>query len=194
MAKLLVIGDSISIGYTPHLRRHLAGRFEVTHCEGNGSDSEHVLSRLEGYLADAGDVSMILVNCGLHDIRRDRGGDGCQVPLAAYERNVRAIFERLAATSATVAWVRTTPVDDDRHAATHDQFDRRSADVDAYNAVADVLAATAGAAVIDLHQAVLDVGVETCIRDDGVHMTDDGYARLGEYLAGAVRKISAQTH
>ncbi|MFW6146724.1 MAG: SGNH/GDSL hydrolase family protein [Planctomycetota bacterium] len=191
MAKLLVIGDSISMGYTPHLRRHLVGQFDVTRCEGNGWDSGNVLSRLEGYLAAAGDVAMILVNCGLHDIRRERGGDGCQVPLEAYRRNVRAILERLTAAAPTVVWVRTTPVDDERHRATHDKFDRLTADLDAYNAVADALVADAGARVIDLHQAVLDAGVDTCIRDDGVHMTDDGYARLGACVADAARDLSA---
>jgi len=191
MKKLLVIGDSISIGYTPHLRRHLDGQFDVTRCEGNGWDSKNVLGRLEDYLAGAGDVAMILVNCGLHDIRRDRGGDGCQVPLADYRWNVRAILDRLIAAAPTVVWVRTTPVDDGRHEATHDKFDRLSADVDAYNAVADALAKAAGVPVIDLHQAVIDADTDTCIRNDGVHMTDDGYGLLGDYIAKAVRDMSA---
>jgi hypothetical protein len=52
--KLLIIGDSISIGYTPAVAEALADEFVVAHGEGNASDSGQMLANLPDYLeADA---------------------------------------------------------------------------------------------------------------------------------------------
>jgi lysophospholipase L1-like esterase len=122
----------------------------------------------------------------LHDLRRD--GEGTEVPLGVYADNLRRIVDRLTGRDATLIWARTTPIHDVRHAATHEGWGRHQADVDAYNATADSVMAAAGIAIADLHAAVIERGVDYCIGDDGVHMTDRGYILLGKYVANLIRR------
>ena len=49
--KVLLVGDSISIGYSPYVASELKGEVRVRHNEGNASDSAHLLSHLDAYLA-----------------------------------------------------------------------------------------------------------------------------------------------
>ena len=44
--KVLLVGDSISIGYAPGVARELAGEFGVAHHEGNCGDSRNFLCRV----------------------------------------------------------------------------------------------------------------------------------------------------
>ena len=186
-SKVLVIGDSISIGYTPHAAEALQGRFAVVHHEGNSGDSAALLADLDSYLAAAGDADVIHFNVGLHDLKRPRDGSGAyQVPLDQFAANLARIVEKLQATGKLLIWATLTPVIFERHLSKG--FDRRQDDVGAYNRAAAEIITSAGIAIDDLHAAVVEAGVERCICADGVHMTDDGYAILGRTVAAAVEK------
>jgi len=187
MTEVLIIGDSISVGYTPYAATSLAGEFAVTHSEGNAGDSANLLARLDDYLAAASDAAVIHFNCGLHDLRRT--GEAYQVAPGAYRDNLLRIVERLGRTGAKLIWAQTTPVHDQRHAATHTDWGRWQADVDAYNAVAGEVVEAAGIAVNPLDVVVIDRGKDWCIRDDGVHMTEGAYELLGEAVAEAIRDV-----
>jgi lysophospholipase L1-like esterase len=190
MVTVLIIGDSISMGYTPHVEARLAGQFIVCRNEGNAGDSRSLAEHLDEYLAACPDAAVIHFNCGLHDLKLARDGAGHQVPLAEYRENLGRIVKRLKATRATLIWGRTTPVNEVRHAASR-PFDRLAADVDAYNAVADEVMTIAGVAINDLHAAVVEAGADDCLQDDGVHMTDSASAMLAACVAGAiVRAVS----
>ena len=185
MRKVLIIGDSISIGYTPYVAAALEGEYAVVHNEGNAGDSNKFLANLESYLASEADAEIIHFNCGLHDVKRARDSRGCQVDIERYRGNLREIFSRLKSTGGKLIWASTTPVIDERHAAAK-PFDRREQDVLAYNAAAAKIAGEAGVTVNDLHEVVMAAGIENCVGPDGVHMTQSGYRVLGEAVAGAV--------
>ncbi len=55
---------------------------------------------------------MIHLNCGLHDIRINRGSYEVQVPLAEYIENVNAIIRLARRRAPVVIWATTTPVDE----------------------------------------------------------------------------------
>jgi len=184
---ILIIGDSISMGYTPHVKAELAGEFIVRHNEGNAGDSRWLSEHLDEYLAECPDAAVIHFNCGLHDLKLPRDGSGHQVPLAEYRRKLGGIVGRLKASRAKLIWGRTTPVNDARHQAVK-EFDRLQADVEAYNAAADEIMTAAGVAIDDLHAAVVEAGADECLREDGVHMTDAAYAALGARVAKAIRQ------
>jgi acyl-CoA thioesterase-1 len=188
--KALIIGDSISIGYTPFVAEALGTRAVVAHNEGNGGDSQRVRSSLDAWLAADADAALVQLNCGLHDIRRQRGGSGCQVPLDAYCDNLRNVVARLKATGRRLIWATTTPVIYQRHVSRG--FDRYEDDVSAYNGAAAGIMRAAGVAVNDLHAAVVQAGVEECLGSDGVHMTQDGYALLGRVVAYVLRRHLGQ--
>jgi len=183
---VLIIGDSISMGYTPHLAELLAGAAEVVHNPGNAGDTNNAAAHLEGWLKQV-PAEVIHFNCGLHDIKRSRQTPGRQVPLERYRANLDRIVERLRQTDAKLIWAATTPVIEERHRAAKD-FDRCNRDVDACNAAAAEIMAAAGIPVDDLHAAVTAAGAENIISDDGVHLTDDGYRMLGRVAADCIRK------
>ena len=187
--KALIIGDSISGGYTPHVARILDGKFAVAlngGVENVKRDSATLLANLESYLAADGDADVIHFNCGLHDITRARDAEGARVPLASYRDNLTAIVERLAATEKKLIWATTTPVIFERHR--RKGFDRRQEDVEQYNAVAHEIMTAAGIPINDLHAAVVAAGTEECLQRGGVHMTDRASEMLGKIVAEAIQR------
>jgi lysophospholipase L1-like esterase len=182
---VLIIGDSISMGYTPQVAELLAGRAEVVHNPGNAGDTDNTAAHLDAWLKEI-PAEVIHFNCGLHDIKRSRQAPGRQVPLQRYRANLGRIVERLKRSGAKLIWAASTPVIEERHRAAKD-FDRGNGDVDAYNAAAAEIMAGAGIPVNDLHAAVAAAGAEEVICDDGVHLTDGGYRMLAEVVADRLR-------
>lgn len=187
MREVLIIGDSISLGYTPTVERELASIARVRHCPGNSGDSANLLANLRAWLAEPS-PDLVVLNCGLHDVRRERDTGTLQVPLDRYHSNLRAAFETIRTTGCSLVWVTTTPVIEDRHQASK-PWDRWNRDIDAYNAAALELAREAGALVIDLHAAARSLEIGAAIADDGVHFTPGAYEALGQTLATQLREI-----
>lgn len=186
--KVLLAGDSISMGYGPHVRERLEGVCGVVNLPANGGTSANLLAHLDDWLIRPG-FDAIHLNCGLHDLARDRDASGPRVGLEQYEANLREIFRRLKReTRSLLAWATTTPVIDERHAA-RKGFDRREEDVRAYNAVSLRVAREAGLPVDDLHRIVEGAGSEGCIGPDGVHMTDAGNAALADAVGAFVTEL-----
>ena len=105
---VLVIGDSISIGYTPVVTTLLAGKADVKHHEGNAAHTNNGVAKLDEWLGTT-KWKVITFNFGLHDLKIMENGEH-QVGLAQYEKNLDAIATRLKKTGARLLFVTTTPV------------------------------------------------------------------------------------
>ncbi len=79
---------------------------------------------------------LLLLNCGLHDIKTDPVTGTRQVPLAQYRENLHAILAIIHTRDIRLCWVRTTPVEDERHNTRVAEFHRFNRDVEEYNAAA----------------------------------------------------------
>jgi lysophospholipase L1-like esterase len=195
--KVYVVGDSISIQYGPYLQRYLAGKMEYARKEGeeeallnldrpqgaNGGDSGMVRSFLAAKAASGGiDADLLLVNCGLHDIKTDPDTGAKQVPIDAYAENLRAIIDVCAAMKPRLVWIRTTPCDEAVHNRAGMSFHRFSADGDAYNRVADRVMAESGVPVIDLYAFTRSLGSD--IYCDHVHFHDHIREKQAAFIAG----------
>jgi len=183
--KVLLAGDSISMGYGPLVKARLDGVCEATNLPANSGTSANLLAHVDEWLIRP-DFGVIHLNCGLHDLGRERDAAGPRVSPEQYEANLREIFRRLKQeTRSLLAWATITPVIDERHAA-RKGFDRFEKDVRAYNAAALRVAQEAGLPVNDLHRVVETAGPEGCIGPDGVHMSDAGNAALTDAVAAFV--------
>lgn len=192
MKKVVLIGDSIRIGYQETVQKELAGVAEVWGPAENGGNSVNVLSNLNGWVLKR-QPDLVHVNCGLHDLKTlAREERELVVPLPFYRRNVEALFRLIRQhTAAKIVWASTTPVLTDRirkARITPGDFLRYDSDVREFNAAATAEAKNAGVPVNDLYSVITGAGVETCLTGDGVHFTSEAYTRLGEAVAGAIRK------
>jgi len=187
MKSVILIGDSIRLGYEEFVRTRLAGTAEVWGPVENGETSENVLAHLnEWVISRRPDV--VHVNCGLHDIKREFGQELPTVPLEEYRENVEAILNRiLTETNAVPIWALITPVNELWHNKSK-PFARFASDVKAYNAAAAQVAGELDVAVNNLYERVTQLGRDSLLQSDGVHFTPSGYELLGESVA---RMISA---
>lgn len=183
---VVLVGDSIRMGYQATVIDALADVAEIWVPEANGGDSRNVLAHLDEWIL-ARRPQVVHINCGLHDLKRDFAEGQFQVPLEEYARNVRQILARLQSESnAKVQWATTTPVDEKLHHKNKD-FDRFEADVDAYNAVAEAICGELGVPVDDLYAVIEQSGKNKLIKEDGVHFVEEGSAVLGRAVAAYIR-------
>ena len=187
MKTVILIGDSIRMGYQPTVQQLLAGQADVWAPEENGGTSANVLAHLDEWvLLRRPDV--VHLNCGLHDLKTEFGADTQAVPLDLYTANLRTIFERIQrGTPTRLIWASMTPVNERWH---HENkpFDRFETDVCAYNRSAREVAVQSGAPIDNLYQVVMDAGRDTILLQDGVHFSQNGYVLLGQAVTRAIRR------
>jgi lysophospholipase L1-like esterase len=177
--KVLIIGDSISIGYTPPLARMLAGKAEVVHHEGNAAHTGNGLEKLDSWLGGQ-KWDVIHFNFGLHDLKIIDGGER-QIPQAQYEANLTEIVKKLKKTGAKLVFATTTPVPEGKV-----NPPREPADVPAYNAAALRIMQRFAVPVNDLYNFALPrlAEIQTPVN---VHYSKAGYEALAGQVAQAIQ-------
>jgi len=100
LPRVLLIGDSVSRGYTQAARKALQGKANVHRAPANCGPTAMGLKKLDVWLG-AGNWDVIHFNFGIHDRR---------TPAAEYEQRLDEIAKRLKKTGATVVWASSTPI------------------------------------------------------------------------------------
>jgi len=186
MPSVVLIGDSIRLGYQPFVREILSGEADVWGPKENGGTSVNVLAHLEPW-AISREADVIHLNCGLHDLKRLADPARPDVGLDAYRDNVRTILTTLGErTRSRIVWATTTPVNARWHEE-QKRFVRLEVDVAAYNEAAVAVATELGLPVDDLCAAVEAAGRDALLGPDGVHFKEEGYRLLAETVAESVR-------
>jgi len=181
--KVILVGDSIRMGYQPLVIEKLARHAEVLAPEKNGGDSRNVLANLDEWVLDlAADV--LHLNCGLHDLKLE--GGAYQVPLEDYLHNVHEIADRVGERfGGRFIWATTTPVLDEWHQKVK-PFERHEEDVRRYNEAALSIMQTHKVEISDLHRVIEQAGPQNCLREDGVHMNERANELLSDAVASAI--------
>lgn len=198
---LFLIGDSISVQYTPYLKQYLQGvvALERKQDDGqaeqnrdvpagaNGGDSGMVLAYLKAKLNDESfHPDYLLLNCGLHDIKR-QDDNRPQVSKEDYRGNLLSIMELLEDHRIRLVWIRTTPVIDEIHNNRTSSFKRYATDVEQYNRIADKVCSDHEIPSIDLFGFTNRLGREAF--KDHVHYTEPVRKLQAAYIAGAVQTL-----
>lgn len=178
LPRVLLIGDSISIGYTEPVRVVLTGKANLHRIPENAAATLTGVKNLDKWLGTA-QWDVIHFNFGLHDLKFMDDGKH-QVPLPDYETNLRTILQRLQKTGARLIWATTTPVPDAKV-----NPPRRNADVIAYNAAATRIMTEAGIPIDDLY-ALVSPRLPELQLPANVHYTLPGYDVLGRQVAESV--------
>lgn len=185
LPRVLLIGDSISIGYTPPVRRLLAGKANVHRISGNAGPSSNGVFLIDGWLGLT-KWDVIHFNFGLHDLKRLADGKQ-QVPLDAYERYLGLIVQRLRRTGARLVWAATTPVPEGKVSPP-----RVPADVLIYNAAAGRIMKQNGVAINDLYSFALS-RLREIQQPVNVHFTPSGSELLARQVAAAIEGSLTRT-
>jgi acyl-CoA thioesterase-1 len=186
-AQVLIIGDSISIGYFEPAKDLLADVAEVCHNVGNAQHTAHGLAHLDEWLGETR-WDVIHFNHGLHDLkyvdeqgrRVDPSAGKQQIPIDDYRRNLDELARRLKKTRAKLIFATTTPVPEGASG-------RVPGDSKRYNAVALAVMKKHRVPVNDLYTFALD-RVDAIQRPRDVHFTREGSRLLGEEVARHVRE------
>jgi lysophospholipase L1-like esterase len=188
LPRVLLIGDSISMGYTLGVRAKLAGKANVHRPPENSGDTARGVASIDKWLG-AGKWDVIHFNFGLHDLKYlDAAGQlaapdkGKQVhTLAEYEANLRKIVARLKQTGAKLIWAATTPVPGGSTGRVEDDAIR-------YNAVAARVMQEQGVAINDLHAYVKPRQAQLQ-RPANVHFSTEGSAQLAETVTAHILPV-----
>jgi len=190
LPRVLLIGDSISIGYTVDVQKLLAGKANVHRIPTNGGPTTNGLENLKKWLGD-GKWDVIHFNWGLHDLKYVvRGstivdatavGAHPQIALADYEKNLRELVAQLKATGAKLIWCSTTPVPPGAKG-------RIAGDELKYNEAAARVMKEAGIPTNDLHAHAAPKLSEIQQKAD-VHYNPAGSKYLGEKVAAEIEKL-----
>ncbi|MCX8037780.1 MAG: SGNH/GDSL hydrolase family protein [Candidatus Sumerlaeia bacterium] len=178
LPRVLLIGDSISIGYTTFTREALKGRANVHRIPANGGPTSNGLQNIDKWLGDT-HWDVIHFNWGLHDLKIMEDGKH-QVPLDQYEKNLRDLVGRLKKTGAKLIWASTTPVPEGKL-----NPPRSNADVIAYNAIAKKIMDENGVAIDDLYAFALP-RLKEIQRPANVHFTAEGSKALAQQVAASI--------
>ncbi|MCP4889701.1 MAG: SGNH/GDSL hydrolase family protein [Planctomycetaceae bacterium] len=191
---VLLIGDSISIGYTQEVRKQLAGKANVWRPKANCGPTTRGLESIDQWLGDR-KWDVIHFNFGLHDLKfmgpnnenlADPKKDTSrqQVPIDQYADNLKKLATRMKQTGATVIWCQTTPVPEGAKG-------RVVGDSKRYNEAAEKVMTELGGIQVDrLYEFALKHA--DLQRKANVHYSAKGSAKLAEQVARAISAASTK--
>ncbi|NLE60247.1 MAG: DUF4038 domain-containing protein [Planctomycetes bacterium] len=182
LPRVLLIGDSISVGYTLPVRDRLKTVANVHRVLENCGPTTKGLEHIDEWLGE-GRWDVIHFNWGLHDLKQLQPGRR-QVSLDAYEANLKRLVTRLKQTGATLIWATTTPVPEGA-------AQREPADVPRYNEAALRIMRENNIVVNDLYAFALPRLAEIQLPRN-VHYTPEGYEKLAGPVIETIRKALDQ--
>jgi len=190
--KILIIGDSISIGYTPFVTKELKTKATVIHNPGNAQHSGNGLKKIKEWIGDE-HWDIIQFNWGLWDLcyrdknsnvqgNRDKTNGKITYNIKDYEANLDSIVRILKKnTNAKLVFVTTSYVPE--HEA-----GRYSSDPQKYNAVAKKIMKKQGILINDIYEKSIPIHKKLGLGTDDVHYTKEGYQKLSELILQVLNK------
>lgn len=180
LPRVLLIGDSISMGYTLPTRGLLDGKANVHRIRMNGGPTSRGVASIEKWLGD-GRWDVIHFNWGIHDLKYMPTGKR-QVEPADYKANLRTLVKRMKQTGAKLIWATTTPIPEGKL-----NPDRSFGNVQEYNAIAAKVMKENGIQINDLYVHMLP-RFEELQRPQDLHYKPEGSQFLAEKVAAAINK------
>ena len=173
LPRVLLIGDSVSRGYTAAVRKALAGKANVHRAPANCGPTASGIKNIDAWLTDhpgGGKWDVIHFNFGIHD----RG-----TPVADYTARLEQLVQRMKQTNAKVIWASTTPIPD------NPEQKQTAASIVERNAAAAEVMQKHGVAIDDLFGFITPRLAEMQ-RPKDVHFKDEGYELLGQQAADSI--------
>jgi acyl-CoA thioesterase-1 len=197
LPKVFIIGDSISLGYTPRVAAMLAGKATVTRPEMNCQHTGVGLAQIEKWLGD-NRFDAIHFNWGIWDTHFLMNDSMALVPTAkeidaekmhvrhtpeAYAENLRKLVKTLKGSSTKLIFATTTPI--------WKEGTTRGDNIARYNDAALKVMQDEGVAIDDLHALVLPHRA-AWQGADKVHFNATGNRQLAQQVSESILQAIAE--
>lgn len=180
LPRVLLIGDSISIGYTLQVRERLKGKANVHRIPVNGGATEVGLEKMQAWLGE-GRWDIIHFNFGLHDAKF-ASETTQRATREQYAANLKTLIVQMKATGAKLIFATTTPVPKGGILSPTRKFDS----IPARNEIATQVMKENGVFIDDLYAVVFPV-MEKVGRPNDVHFQPQGYEVLANAVAASIQ-------
>lgn len=189
MKKVLLIGDSIRLGYCGYVKELLDGKAELYWPTENCEFAQYVYVHLSWWRSLAGDpadVDLVHWNCGHWDVSHWRGADrplnSPELYADMLERIVvqmRKIFPK-----AKIVFATTTPMNPD---GSQSENVRTTEDIARYNEVARSVMKRLDVPVNDLFSVIK--AADPAVFHDAAHFNEAGYKLLAAKVSGVISEL-----
>jgi lysophospholipase L1-like esterase len=189
--KVLIIGDSISIGYFPFVKSAFGEDTIVIHNEGKAQHTGTGLKKIKSYLNNER-WDVIHFNWGLWDLcyrdpvsnnqgHRNKLTGKVELTTDQYEKNLDSLVSILNQTGAKLIFATTTVVPPN-------ELGRIEGDDKKYNATAMKVIKKYNVRIDDLNLASYEINKNSRAGDGNVHFTREGYRQLSYAVIKSIRK------
>lgn len=188
---VMILGDSISMGYTGGVKKELKGKANVIHNPGNSQGTTHTKVHIDEWLK-LQEWDVIHFNIGLHDLKRVKKAgtsensndpnDPYQADVATYSTNMEEIVGKLKASGAKLIFATTTPFPEGVKPY------RSPEDVAKYNAAAVAIMKKHSIPVNDLH-ALVWPKLKEVQKPKNVHFKKSGSAMMAKQVAARITEV-----
>ena len=188
---VLIIGDSISIGYTPFVQESLKGKAEVIHNPKNAQHTGNGLEKIHSWIGDK-KWDVIQFNWGLWDLcyrhksskvqgKRDKVNGEITYSIEDYAKNLEKLVSILETTGAKLIFVTTTYVPEK-------EAGRFKEDPIKYNKVAKEIMKKHNIQINDIFDQSIKIHQKYGNGEDDVHYSEEGYAKLSKPIIKMLQK------
>ncbi len=182
---ILLIGDSISLGYQYRAQLYAGSRHNIVHTMTNALSSTYCKMHVREWLSKTSQTwDVVHFNAGLHDIFRNPDNAAPpQTAVSTYQKNLLDIVEIIRNDSpcAVIVFALTTPI--------LPQETRLPEDVAIYNSAATNILADQNVYINDLYSQMLPNQDEYHVAD-GTHFTPEGNQFNAENVVDFIDSIS----
>jgi lysophospholipase L1-like esterase len=185
LPRVMLIGDSISIGYTPFVRKQLCGVVEVhrppENCGSSGQGVAALNTWFDAAAQGAERWDCVHWNFGIHDIKCPQRDGQNATPLEVYKENLREILRRLRPLAKQIIWCSTTLSPESASGAPPEDFTR-------YNEVARSIMEEAGGVRVNDLWAFSLPRLAALQLPDNSHFSPEGSRTLATQVVAAIKQ------
>lgn len=187
MKKVMLLGDSIRMGYQNEVAKNLGAGYELWKPEENGRFARYTLNSLRYYLEECPHPDIIHWNNGLWDTAVIYPEDGCFTLIDEYIRDMKMILRELKKTGAEIIFATTTPVNALK--AKNPKSKHYNENIIDYNNRIEEVMKKENILINHLHSLIYPK-IDEYICEDYIHMTEAGNIACGKAVADSIKHIA----
>ena len=189
MKKVLLLGDSIRMGYDDYVKEELKECEVCYESEDNGRFITYTIWMFNNLNSRFGPFDVVHFNTGYWDMNREGPNGEPQTPIKEYVSNLKRLVDMIRATKAipifaTSTHIYDTPTQDGNYQSTNYMKER----VLEYNKAAVELMNQEGVMINDLY-ALMEKEERYGKCYDSLHLTEEGYQKCAKQIAELVREV-----